>query len=403
MNVNTFGGFPLYQSNLVREARRRFRYDEVPELELANSFWMSGGKYPSRGWLLMRQYDYNRLQLYYPQDLVIQDFAQVNPPNPKLTLHNIVIVQARCVSRGRATDPDSIYLVEVTDQRGILWNPWVNFPTLSQYNINAPAYPGTFYTQSMNAGVPWTWNTMVGDLWNQMSTQLGFYTVLPIIPPWTPESWSFPGTSAWEALNTILTYLGLNIVVNLTLNAPFSIGIYGGPDTFNSALFTKYKGLLEDDWEYFDTGLGRVPFSVTVLFHKKYQYYGTEETVRRDSLQWTSTPAYKVVVPGPYSVAQGTTTLWADINVLYDVDGNPLAADVATANTVAAALAANYYARITRSTQGFMRRRYVGALPFATGGLVDGVAWRETFNEKGELGWTTLVVRGDTPAFPEVM
>ncbi len=400
---NTFGGLPLFSPHRVRLARERLRYDEVPALRYANSLYMPGDKWPARGWILMRRSDYNQLNLFGTYNLVIQDYGRKVVPNPALTFQNLSIVQARCVSRGIAADANALYLIELTDPRGLVWNRWSVFPTKSQYNIRSPAYPGQFYANTVVGGTPLTWNQVCQDLWNQMSGIITGYPGLPTTPPWTPEGWSFPGTSCWEALNTILAYLGLTVSVNLTQSVPYGISVLGGTDTYNSNLFSTYANLREDDWEYIDLGLGRVAGSVTVLFHRRNSYYGTEETVRRDGLQWQTTPLYSIVqnAPSPYNQGVGTHTQWADYTVEFDIDNNPVASSVAVAATIAASVATNYYNRATRSGQGFMRRRYLGALPFATGGLIDGVCWKMDEAED-RLGWTTTVVRGMDPAFPEV-
>ena len=397
---NTFGGYPLYDPREVRFNRAHFRYPDVPELMLANSLYVSGGQWPARGFILMRRGDYNKLNTYTNYDLVIQDFGKKTVPDAALTFKSLSIVQARCVSRGVAADVNAIYLIELTDQRGLVWNKWFKFPTTSQYNIRAPAYPETFYSGSLNGGSTWSWSGMIGDLWGQM-TGLGAYPGIPTTPVGTPEGWSFPGVPAWEALTSILDYLGLVVTVDLTKAAPYGIAVFGGTDTGNSTRFTTYSSVLEDDWEWIDTGSGRVPLTAQVNFHRRNQYYGTEETIRNDAFQWQTTPLYSLNVTGPFPSASGKTILWADFTVRYDVDGNPLAADTATASTVATDVANNYFNRISRSTNGFMKRQYVGALPFTTGGLVDGVCWKNDFRE-GRKGWVTEVIRGPNPPFREV-
>lgn len=391
---------PLYDPRFARDSRQRFYRDDIPELMLANSLYQPTGRWPARGWILLRRGDYNQITNFYRTDfqLEIDDFT-----NGGLIFTDLAIVQARCVTRGIASDPNAIYLVEFTDNTGILWNPWVKFPTNSQYNVRAPAYPEMQYSASLNGGALWTWDTMIRDLWDQMSTQLGAYPGLPIVPAGTPENFIFPGMSCWEALNRVLGYLGLEISRDLTKGGPYGIVQAGAANAAFTAQLANFAGLLEDDYEYMDAGSGRIAGQVTVFFHRRNQYYGTEETVRNDSFQWSSTPLYQVTIPGPiqFRASAGTHYIWTEFTVRFDIDNNPLAADVATAATIAAERAAQYYTRATRGTLGFLRQVYAGALPFAAGSLVDGVRWFMDFR-RGDFGWCTELVRGAQPPWKEV-
>ena len=137
-----------------------------------------------------------------------------------------------------------------------------------------------------------------------------------------------------------------------------------------------------------------MPASVTVLFHRRNQVYGTEETVRRDTLQWSTTPLYSVTVAAPatFSGAVGTHTLWDDFTVRFDTDGNAVAADVTTAAAIAAARSQQYFNDIYNGTTGYMRQVYTGTVPFVTGSQVDGVIWRQ--DRRVRQGWITEIWRG---------
>jgi hypothetical protein len=389
---------PLYDSRRIRAARTRFNRPLVYGLDKANAFYISNGRWPARGWVLVRRVDYNALNLYATNfQLNLTDVST----NTSVTLQNLAIVQARCISRGIASDANSIYLVELCDRQGLVYNAWFQYPTESEYNILAPAYPGQFYSTSTNGGTPWTWSGMIGDLWGQMASLLGAYPGLPITPAGTPQDFSFPGESAWGAIDHIMSLLGLTVATDLTKSSPYTIVQYNSADANFDALTAKYANVLAEDFEYIDTGSGRAPKQVVVLFHRKNQYYGTEETVRDDSLQWSMSAWYPITVAGPaqFASAVGTGFLWDDFVVNFDIDNNPLAADVTTANTLAAERVTQYYNRVYRSTVGYMFRQYIGALPFFTGSQVDGVCWRQNYRERGRMGWVTEIVRGPDPAW----
>lgn len=400
---------PLYDPRSVRANRARFRRDKVPLLDRVNTFYLSTGRWPSRGWILLARGDYNKLNKYATTfQLNIGDPTQANNVG---TLQNLSIVQAQCVTRGLAADKDAIYLVEIVDDQWVLHNPWFQTPITSAYNLRAPAYPQTFYPWSMNGGTTWTWTTMLQDMWNQMAAiggggqLLGAWPGLPSVPAGTPEGFEFTGVPIWTAFNDIIESLGMTLATDLTKANPYTIVSAGAADAAFTTLQTKYATNLEDDAEEIDTGAGRVPATVKVLFRRRNDIYGTEETVRYDPIfQWESTPYYTVSVNAPvfFIGAVGEGYLWSDFTVRYDMDGNPLAADTAMANTIAQERVTQYFAKIFRQTLGSMTQVYAGALPFVTGSQVDGVKYYQDYIDQGRMGWKTKIVRGFFPPFDDI-
>lgn len=397
---------PLYDPDGERDSRRRFRREAIPELAWANSFAARSGG-PTGGWVLVRRRDLAGLDLFATDlQLRLDGFLQ---GVPELVLNGLSLVQSRCVSRGRAADPDAIYLLELCDGRGLTENRWFSRPLTAYYNVRAPAYPtddpddpAGLYSASLDGGTAWTWDGIAQDLWERMPP-LGAYPGLPVTPLETAENFSFPGASNWQALALVLSHLGCAVGTDLTdAAAPYSVVQYGAADPAFAALQTRYAGLLEDDLEFVEGGAGRVPGSYTVFFHRRNRYYGTEETVRRDAAQWWTTPLYSLSVTATaagfpqFAAAPGVGRLWAEFAVRFDEDGNPLAADAATAAAVAAERAAAAYTRVYRGTLGSMRRDYAGALPFFVGSQADGVLWRQT-ESTGRLGWRTTTWRGPQP------
>lgn len=398
--MNTFGAadsrqFPLCDVRNVRDNRRRYRREMLPLLNRVNHFYCPTGRYPFRGWILLDRFSYNQLSLY-STDLRLNISNTAKPNNVK-TLRNLSIVQARCATRGLASDPSALYLIELTDARGLLHNHWFQAPTTAAYNVRAPAYPQAFYPWTLNSGAPWTWSTMLGDLWASLSTyissNLGTWPGLPITPTGTPEGFWFTGVPGWYALNDVLEYLGLTVACDLTQANPFTIVVSGATDAALTALQTKYITNLEDDLEWIDTGAARVPKQVITLFRRRNSIYGSEETVRYDSpFQWESGAYYSVTTAAParFTGAAGTHFMWSDFTVRYDQDSNPLAADVATATSIATERTTQYYNRIR--ADGSMTQTYTGALPFTTGSQVDGVCWY--MDSEGDGGWRTQLVHG---------
>lgn len=410
--------FPIYDAREVRANRQRFRRDALRALERANSFYCPAGRWPSRGWILLTRFALNSLNKYSRSlQLNIGDTTSSGNVGP---LGNLSIVQAQCVTRGLAADLGALYLVELTDNRGVLCNQWFSFPTVSAYNIRAPAYPstdrgGTFYPESMNGGVSprttWTWNTMVGDLWTQMGTFLGAYPGLPYAPDGTPEGFWFPGMPAWTALCDILDHLGMTVAVNHQSATPYTIVSCGAADAAFSTMQALYRPSLEDDLEWLDVGAGRVPATIVVMFRRRGSVYGTEETVtygdNNIAKQWTMPNAaicYVSVsvadITTAFTGAMGTHHVWSDFTVRYDhnnvVDPN----DVAFATVLARQRATEYLGRIDPAA--YMSQTYAGARPFVTGSRVDGVRWFQDYSGQDRQGWKTQIVHGPNPPWPDL-
>ncbi len=415
--MNTFGGaseglqFPLYDVREALESRSRFRREGVDLLRYANSLYCPAGRLPARGWLLMARVDYDQLDRY--STTLQLNVGDTTLPDNVGTFKNLSIVQARCVTRGLASDSSALYLIEVTDARGILHNRWFQFPTTSAYNIRSPAYPDTFQIESMEdypaAGpgskTTWTWTSMLQNLWEQMPL-LKTWPGLPYAPVGTPEGFWFSGVPAWYALCDVLDYLGLDAACDLTAANPYTIVSSGADDATFTTLQARYATNLEDDHEWIDVGAGRVPKTIKVLFRRRNAVYGTEETVtyRNDGpYQWDMAAIYPVSVAAPaaFSSAIGTHHIWSDFTVRYDMDSIPFPEDVAIAASIAAERTQQYFDRIYSRTSGSMDQTYTGALPFSTGSQVDGVCWYQDYTSRDWLGWRTRLVRA-YPPFPDI-
>ena len=382
----------LVDPTSIHRNRARFRRPMMRKLALANSLYVPLGGYRARGWILLTYADYNSISGYGNFTLTVQSSGTTSA----LTFNQLAIVNAECATTGVLADADTVYLVEITDQRGIISSPWFELPTISYYNVLAPAYPGTYYTNSLNGGSAWTWNTMVQNLWNQIAL-LGTYPGLPVTPTGTPTNWNLNGVSAWKALTAMLSHIGCAISCDLTQTSPYGIVQKGASDATYSELSALYAKT-EEDLQPIDIGSGRVPGSVLVYFRRVNQYYGTEETVRSDSSQWATNAVYSVPVAAPaqFSGAVGTGFLWDDFPVRYDINGSPLAADVITAAAIAAERVTQFYDNIYSGTLGYMNRVYPGLIPFYAGSQVDGVRWYQDYSQ-GRGAWRTQIVRGLLP------
>lgn len=407
--MNAFGSasqkYPIYDPRKVREYRAQFLRDRIPSLDRANSFYNTVGVRPSRGWILMRRKDYDLIDTYSTE--LQLDVGDPNADDNVGTLKNLAIVQAYCVTRGIAADENALYLVELTDARGVLHNRWFQHPLTAQYNIRSPAYPQTFHPSSMNSGTTWTWSTMLQNIWESMPL-LGSWPSLPYAPAGTPEGFWFSGVPAYKALCDVLGHIGMTIAADLTQSGgQFSIVDDGAADADFTALQSTYEDRLEDDLEWIDTGAGRVPKTVKVLFRRRNSVYGTEETVYygNDDIakQWNMSGIYTVLqdAPAHFASAVGTHHIWSDFTVRYDDSSNPLDADIAVARQIATERVNQYFDAIYSRTSGSMTQVYTGALPFLTGSQVDGVCYYQDYSSQERQGWKTKIVR-DTCPWPDI-
>lgn len=362
---STLTGKTLQEPQKAHAGRRRFARPDVPQLANANSLSVPTHRYPARGWVLLRKEDLDSLDAYAPQTLVFDDFST------SLTFTGLYIVTTRCVTTGVIGSTSDLHLVELTDARGIYRNPQFRKTLNAQFNVRSPAYPDQYYTGSINGTAPWTWSQMVQTIWETMPL-LGTYPTLPTFPGQLPEGWIFAGVSAFDALCDVLDLIGCVVTWNPVGNV-YSVAQVGAADSSFATLSTQYT--LAEDLQDSALGSGSVPASVTVNFHRRNQFYGTEEQVRRDSSQWSTTPEYQKSIATTYMDAEGNAILWADFTVQYDVSGSTVAASASAADAYAAELAAYLVARITRG-QGRMHRWYLNLAPFTVGSLVDGVCWR---------------------------
>jgi hypothetical protein len=470
LGVQSGGAFPLVDPRLIREERGRFLRDDIPALRFANSVYVPTGKEATRAFVLVSRQSLDLLSRtsgsrpssagLFAQNFQIQ-LDECVEGGTQLTLGGLSVVHATCCTRGIATDPNAVYLVELTDARGILRNQWFSYPCVNQYNLLAPAYPGQYYEETLDITlvpnpaqpniptvqrVPWTWSRMVGDLWGSMTNPplspaptalntiqsavplLGNFPGMPVnpggttlfTPAGTPQGWGLVGVPALDALQRVLEHLGLTIACDLTAGQKYTVVNNGADDPAFDELTDDFADRLEDDYEFVQPGSARVPGTVRVLFHRRNREYGTEETIRPDGFQWVTGAFYAVDVtpaqafqgsqtPRAFQVQQGsawvgvpvgTALLWDDFTVRADADGQPVAADVTLATTLAAERARQLYNYIYSGTSGSMHRRYAGLVPFTTGSLVDGVCWKQDHQHR--LGWTTTVVRREPPVWPEL-
>lgn len=235
----------------------------------ANLFDCPLGAEPGRGAVLMAGEDFENLDLDTTYDLTFDVTNATGEGTSPVTLKNLVIVRALCAVAG--SDPDSEgstiasdapYLIELADRRQL----YRGIPIDKAYNLRYGVGASEFFPGTRNAGSDWTWQTLVTDIWTIIG-KLGTGSTLPFTPDGTPEGFDFYGSSAWDALDTVLTRIGCALKLDPLTDA-FSIVRLADDDTDgDTAIQNEDKNRYWDD-RPLDGHRGLIPEKVRVHFPK---------------------------------------------------------------------------------------------------------------------------------------
>jgi len=390
---------------------KRLRLDTSWALK-PNRFILPRGSAAGRGWVLIPAARLRSLGGDLDPN-ALHTLTFLDDRNMQVVLPHLVWVKAHNITPGADGDPAATYLLELADPRylyGASPNRFYANPVNAQYNVRAPA-GGTYYSQSLNAGSPWTWQTMLSSLW---SAAVGTSTAissqpppLPFTPDGTPEDFRFVGVSAWEAYHFVLSRLGCAFVWGPDLSAPgqakTAIVQVGAADAANTAAVARWKNWRLDDDGFEESTRSKTASQVTVFFHCFSQYDDAASASRR-----VMAPAYSVTVPAPATVdlsgvePGSTKALWDDLPAVLDASGS--VTNTAALNSRAAERAADYYRQVAvkrtaRQYSGFVADD--GLLP---GAQVSAIVWKDTTlggTEGAGVGAITEVVQYPPVVVPD--
>ena len=289
---------------------------ECARLGLDTSIWLQKagkiiwprGAEPGRAWVLMRRADVESVGVNSEQTL------RVEYNDNGLSFVGLTVSRSpQCVLYAGNSHPDSVYLVELSDRRHMLLNPFFGSYIDRQYNVWAPdgPYPisgtepadngrGYYYESVYQGGQPYTWQQMLDDIWTYCTPSLGDSPQLPFDPDGIPENFRFVGVSAWEAYNEVLRKISAAFCYQP--DGTFSVVQVGNADDAKSNAVENYALWRTDDEDTLPIIRGKVPREVIVFFNKHYWHYGKEETTIPTGMQWSSKPAYRVTANIPDSV-----------------------------------------------------------------------------------------------------
>ena len=344
-------------------------------LGAVNSFY--NGLDAARGWILALRSDLDKLNLNGTFALT---FDSDSPITTSITWNGLVVCrEPQCVTPGLTeADQNGVWLVELSDKRWLVKNPYFCAPISEMYNVssgedNGSAGPTTYLAASLNIGTPWTWTQMVGDIWGNMTNQMGTYPGLPVTPGGTPIGWMFHGVSAWDALCEVLARIGCAVRADLTLavGSQFSIVQLGATDTTADTLINAATMLDRKihDAEFMSIVRGRLPYGVRVFFHKQL-------SAPTGIPPWLQEEPYYVDIVGPDSASAEAGVyhpIWDDMPALYDAtltltNGAALA-------TRAQERADNFY-RMMDDGGTLLWQRFSGVVAVSPGSAIRSVTWR---------------------------
>jgi hypothetical protein len=372
------GGIQVYDANFARAFIGRSGLSIPPEFSAVNKLMVPLGEAPARGWFLMTRDGVNSLDQNALMDLELTDDL-----GNTVTFYNLVFVTARNLFPGAVGATNALFLVEVADLRWLCQNPFWCMTANAMYNVPNRAL-GVFYSDTLNAGTPWTWDELAENLWDLMPDQLGTYPGLPVDPDGVPESWVFAGVSAWRALCKVLWRIGCAVSADLTsASAPYSIVQIGAADSTLSGLLSTLDaaGRTIGDEEVQQQYLGRAPYGVQVFFR----------TLIPGLIDNITDSVYSVQVVGPYTSDTEPGTyhpLWDDLVAVFDDTGT--LTNGADLSTRATSRMNTFFDELIGAGGDFARFTFSGVAPVYAGSISRAVAWSQA--AKPPAAWTTEVI-----------
>lgn len=353
--------------------------------ERANSYTCPLGPKPGSAWILMLRVVQDRLDVNAFHELRWADGKNL------LTIPSLSIVKSSTMNMARRGDGDAARLVEFRDKRHQLGM----FSSIdAQYNVRIPAPSttsgtGLYYTDSLNSGSTWTWQTLVTNVWAALPSTAGTAPTLPYSPDDKPEGFRFIGVNAWEALHVVLEKINCTTAYDPIADT-FSYVRLG---TTQAGLAAKLAGLTRRLMYDYDPGsdfqLGNMPATVRVFFHRREEAHGWERDTPNAS-NWEMFPAVSkdraTSIAG--ALSGSVLAVWDDLPALFNSAGAN--SNSAALQTRANEIGDNIRDRIDVSEERG-RRMYSGLVEdILPGSEVSEVRWRD-FGD--ETGLVTEIVR----------
>jgi hypothetical protein len=314
------GDYPVLDPRLIAQG---IAGQEVPVSvwRRANAIHCGVGAEPGRAWFLLTREAVQSLSGSEYHDITWYHENDKRDAATSTTFQQYVIVDTQMV--GVDGDGQAAFLVEMADKRRIL-----QMSALDQnYNLHNPAPQesgGTddYYSDSLNAGALWTWQTAIENAWGELPGVAGSCPTLPYTPDSQPEDLRYLGYSAWDAVNEMLQTIGCTVAYDPMEDA-FSFVRFGATqEGLVSAFTTLTDRLMYHHADEQDYALAQAPENVRVYFPRRDQYMGVEDDTVASS-NWEIQPYHSIDVATNVSGAQAGTIqrVWDAMPALY-VEGS---------------------------------------------------------------------------------
>lgn len=268
--------------------------EDVSEPGQCNSYICPIGDGYGIAKVLMFRSDYEKLPAgRHNLSLTIFDNA-----DNRLTIPFLHVIELRTAHQTSLSRQGSIVELTLVDWR---WS-YRNVSANASYNFRNGN--GVIDPITTNAGTPWTWQGVLGDLWAKINAAYGGSGSAPLFPSspaGTPEGFVFQGVDVWTALNRVVQAAGFVLVYN----APNGVVSIRDPDTeatpipdIRNASRTYDDGAWTDEreWEL----AVRMPTTLSVFFPVPNLPYGLPTDtplslgvdVNAKAVAWDDMPAY---------------------------------------------------------------------------------------------------------------
>ncbi|MHC2068925.1 hypothetical protein ACYFX5_15760 [Bremerella sp. T1] len=293
-----------------------------------------------------------------------------------VTLPGLIWLSAKRLHPGKPNDAEAAYVVRLTDRRHLL-SRFSDTGKL-RFNLRSFAQEEDFLPETAGH----SWSSAIGTVWQSMGSLLGSFPGLPagVAPASAPENLHFLGTSAWDALHTLLQQIGCDTVYDPINDAVQIVNLSAA----QTGLPTATNVLFDDEPQSPEM----VPETIRVYFHTHYKSHGQQrDTQLNANFVEGAHSAYREVPTNVADAVPGTVlSLWDDLPQVLDED-NLLVNDAALTSK-AAARAARWLAEHSSGTT--RRRIYPGILSVMPGSEVASVTW--SASGPGREGTTTELV-----------
>lgn len=369
----SFGGKALIDPSPLASDLQTAGYAVDHFLGKANSFTLPIGFKAGLGYILLEKSDLDSLGIDGATHSLI-----LTGGNVPVEIKKLVILDSEVVDGSDTTTSRSVCLVRITDIRAI-----GRLSSIDKiYNVQDPTFNGTsYYKRSLNGSTPWTWETMIQDIWDNLPPDFGALdTDNAAFPTTKPDGFDFQGWDAWTALESALKSIERSI--QLSPDGTFSVIIPGA--TGNGAQFTSLANFLVDHGHNAGNAAVYLPATIKVFFpNKTYAWHEStdpSEAVGKSYWRNRAFYSYEILTEGD-NVFPGTKlSLHSSMYAIYDDSESKTLTNSSQLRLEAIRMAADY---TTTATSDEVEMTFSGFHPIAFNGDVTSVAWYDFGNEPG--------------------